>query len=93
MQINPAQPFLRIASLVARRYQDQIRRDSEVILGQRFAALDHGLAPTGTSVFGGGLPITVIPDRDDPLEQLWHLPACQGRQVGSQPDEDPSRTY
>lgn len=93
MQINPAQRFLRIVSLIARRYQDQIRRDSEVMLGQRFAALDHGLVPTGTSVFGGGLPLTVVPDRADPLEQLWHLPARQGRQVDSEPDEDPCRTY
>lgn len=77
MQIHPTQPLIRIASLAARRYQDQIRRDSEVTLGQRFAALDHGLAPRTTSVFGGGLRITVVPDRDDPLEQLWHLPAGQ----------------
>jgi hypothetical protein len=90
MQIHPTQPFIRIASLVACRYQDQIRRDSEVTLGQQFAAHDHGLAPRTTSVFGGGLPLTVIPDRDDPLEQLWHLHARQGQKIGTKPDDDPT---
>lgn len=76
MRINPTtKPLIRIASLLARHYQDQIRRDSEVTLRQRFAALDHGLAPSRTSAFGGGPPITVLPDRDDPLEQLWRLAA------------------
>jgi hypothetical protein len=69
----------------------QIRRDSEVTLGQRFAALDHGLAPSTPSVFGGGLPITVVPDRDDPLEQLWHLPSRQGPKIGSEPYDDPTQ--
>jgi|GEM_PF-4693068 len=89
MQINPTQPFIRIASLLARRYQDQIRRDSEATLRQRFAALDHGLAPSTTSVLGGGLPITVVPDRDDPLERLWKLPSRQERKVGSKTYDNP----
>jgi hypothetical protein len=84
MQIHLTQPFTRIASLVARRYQDQIRRESSVTLAQRFAALDHGLPPRTTSVFGRRLQITVAPDRDDPLEQLWHLPAGREPKIGSE---------
>ena len=91
MQINPTHPFVRMASFVARRYQDQIRREIAVTLGQRFVALDYGLAPTRASVLGGGLPITVVPDRVDPLEQLWHLPGRHGRKVVSSPHDDTTR--
>ncbi len=84
MQIRPIHAFTRITSLVARRYQDQIRRENEVTLAQRFAALDHGLAPPTVSVFGGGLQITAVPDRDDPLEQLWRLPAGREAKIDSE---------
>jgi hypothetical protein len=61
MQISASRPVRRMASRVARAYQDQIRRDNESALRQQFAALDHGLVPTPTSIFGGGVPITVTP--------------------------------
>jgi hypothetical protein len=73
MQINPTRPFIRMASLAARLYQDQMRKDNATTLQQQFAALDCGRTPT-RSVFGGGVPITMVPNRDDPLERLWHLP-------------------
>jgi hypothetical protein len=79
MEINPTRPFIRIASLLARLYQEQISRDNEATLRRQFAALDHGLPPTTTSVFGPGLPITVLPNPGDPLERLWHLPASWRR--------------
>jgi len=75
MQISTSRPVRWVASRVARAYQDQIRRDNEAALRQQFAALDHGLVPTTTSVFGGGVPITLAPSRTDPLEALWRLPA------------------
>ena len=75
MQISTSRPVRRTASRIARAYQDQIRRDNEAALRQQFAALDHGLVPTTTSVFGGSVPVTVVPSRTDPLEALWRLPA------------------
>ena len=75
VQISISRPARRMASRVARAYQDQIRRDNEAILRHQFAALDYGLVPTTTSVFGGGPPITSAPSRTDPLEALWRLPA------------------
>lgn len=75
MQINLARPLIRMASVIARRYHDQMRRENEATLRQQFAALDYGLVPATTPDWGRGLPVTTTPNRNDPLEQLWHLPA------------------
>jgi hypothetical protein len=78
MSIKPIHASVRMASGLARWYQDQLRRDNEVALGQRFAALDLGLARSTSSAFGGGAPITLVADRDDPLEQVWRLRSRRG---------------
>jgi|SRR5579863_2557792 len=83
MRINPTERVTRIAARVARHYQDQIRRETERALSERFAALDHGIVTAATSIFSGGIPVTVVPDPDDPLEQVWRLTCHQARRVSS----------
>jgi hypothetical protein len=81
-------PVLRLLSPFRRLSQDQIRRDHETTLRQRFAVLDYGLPPTTTSLFGPGLPITVLPNPGDPIGRLWQLPARkQAPSTAIQPDQ------
>jgi len=55
----------RLAHRVVRAYREQLAREDEALLITRFAALDRSIGQTQSR----------IPDRADPLEQLWRLPA------------------
>jgi hypothetical protein len=64
-------PPLRLIRGLARAYREQLRRDNHVLVLNRFAGLDRAL---------GVATARLRPD--DPLEQLWRLPASARPQPG-----------
>jgi hypothetical protein len=55
----------RLAHRVVRAYREQMAKETAAFLWTRFAALDRSIGQLQSHV----------PDRADPLEQLWRLPA------------------
>ena len=54
-----------LAHRVVRAYREQMAKETEAFLWTRFAALDRSMGQLQSR----------IPNRADPLEQLWRLPA------------------
>src|SRR6516165_4598421 len=64
-KIDNAPPTrFRLARRVVHAYREQMAKETEALLWTRFAALDRSIGQLRSRV----------PDRADPLEQLWRLP-------------------
>jgi hypothetical protein len=65
-KIDNAPPTrFRLARRIVRAYREQMDKETEASLRTRFAALDRRIGQVQSR----------LPDRADPLEQLWRLPA------------------